>query len=319
MSTRVVVTGGAGFVGSHLCDALIAEGAAVTWIDNLTTGIRSNVEHLLRHLSFELIEADVTDSLRVRGNVSAVLHSASPASPSDYLRLPLETLKAGSGGTLNVLQFAEDQGARFVLASTSETYGDPQIHPQAESYWGNVNPVGPRSVYDEAKCFTEAASMAYFRSQGTDVSIIRIFNTFGPRMRTYDGWAVPTFIQQALAGLPITVAGNGRQTRSVCYIEDLVGGIRRVLHSNLLGLVNLGNPHEITVLELAQRIIDLIGSSSLIAFVHRPEDDPEIRCRDISLAQSELSWTPQAAIDDGLKHTIEWFRNRSYPGPMFTK
>jgi len=306
--TRVVVTGGAGFLGSHLCQRLLAEGCEVVAIDNFLTGSPVNVEHLLEHQRFRLVRADITDYLHVPGPVDQVLHFASPASPIDYLKLPIETLKVGSIGTLHALGLAKDKGARFLLASTSETYGDPQVHPQPETYWGHVNPVGPRGVYDEAKRYAEALTMAYRRAHGVDTVILRIFNTYGERMRPNDGRAIPTFIRQALAGEPLTVAGDGTQTRSVCYVDDLVAGILKLLRSELVGPVNIGNPAELTVLALAQRIIALAGSPSEITYIPRPEDDPSVRQPDITLARTQLGWEPQISLDDGLARTIDWFR-----------
>jgi len=306
--TRVVVTGGAGFLGSHLCQRLLADGCEVVAIDNFLTGSPVNVEHLLEHERFRLVRADITDYLHVPGPVDQVLHFASPASPIDYLKLPIETLKVGSIGTLHALGLAKDKGARFLLASTSETYGDPQVHPQPETYWGHVNPVGPRGVYDEAKRYAEALTMAYRRAHGVDTVILRIFNTYGERMRPNDGRAIPTFIRQALAGEPLTVAGDGTQTRSVCYVDDLVAGILKLLRSELVGPVNIGNPAELTVLALAQRIIALAGSPSEIRFIPRPEDDPSVRQPDITLARTQLGWEPHISLDDGLSRTIDWFR-----------
>ncbi len=304
---RAVVTGGAGFLGSHLCERLLGDGWEVLALDNFLTGAPTNVEHLLGQAGFRLLRADVTDYVHVAGPVDAVLHLASPASPIDYLQLPIATMKVGSIGTLHALGLAKEKRARFLLASTSETYGDPLIHPQAESYWGNVNPVGPRGVYDEAKRFAEALTMAYRRTHGLDTAIARIFNTFGPRMRPDDGRAIPTFIRQALAGQPVTVAGDGSQTRSICYVDDLVRGIVALLYSDLAGPVNIGNPHELSMLDLATWIRDLTGSRSEIQFVPRPEDDPEIRQPDITLAREALGWTPEVTIEDGLKRTIAWF------------
>jgi len=306
---RVVVTGGAGFLGSHLCERLLADGEEVLALDNFVTGTPHNVEHLMEHDGFRLVKADVTDYVHVAGTVTTVLHFASPASPIDYLQLPIETLKVGSTGTLHALGLAKEKGARFVLASTSETYGDPQVHPQPETYWGHVNPVGPRGVYDEAKRYAEALTMAYRRTHGVDTAILRIFNTYGPRMRPNDGRAIPTFIRQALAGEPLTVAGDGSQTRSVCYVDDLVEGIMRLSRSELPGPVNIGNPHELSMLELAQRVVDLSGSSSEITFIERPTDDPTVRQPDITLARTELGWEPTVDLDEGLKRTIEWFRS----------
>jgi dTDP-glucose 4,6-dehydratase len=304
---RAVVTGGAGFLGSHLCERLLDDGYDVVCLDNFLTGSPRNVEHLMQQPGFRLVRADVSDYVHVTGPVDAVLHFASPASPIDYLKLPIHTLKVGSIGTLHTLGLAREKGARYLLASTSETYGDPQVHPQPESYWGHVNPVGPRGVYDEAKRFAEALTMAYRRTHGVDTGIVRIFNTFGERMRPDDGRAIPTFIRQALLGEQITVAGDGSQTRSICYVDDLVDGIVRLLHSDHSGPVNIGNPHEVSVLELAQWIRTLADSSSDIAFVERPEDDPMVRQPDITLARSALGWEPRVPIEDGLKRTIAWF------------
>ncbi|MBI1758327.1 MAG: SDR family oxidoreductase [Actinobacteria bacterium] len=309
MGRRVVVTGGAGFLGSHLCERLISDGADVICLDNLSTGHPANVAHLRESPRFRLLRTDVTDFIHVPGPVDAVLHFASPASPVDYLRHPIATMKVGSIGTLHALGLAREKNARFLLASTSETYGDPQVHPQPESYWGHVNPIGPRSVYDEAKRFAEALTMAYRRTHGVDTAIVRIFNTFGPRMRSHDGRAVPTFIRQALAGEPITVSGDGSQTRSICYVDDLVEGVMRLLDSDLVGPVNIGNPHEVTMLELAEWVRTLASSDSPIRFVPRPEDDPMIRRPDISLGQRELKWEPTVPVAVGLGHTISWFRS----------
>ncbi len=306
--TRVVVTGGAGFLGSHLCTRLLDDGCEVVALDNFVTGSPANVEHLLERERFRLVRADITDYVHVPGPVDQILHFASPASPIDYLQLPIETLKVGSIGTLHALGLAKEKGARFVLASTSETYGDPQVHPQPETYWGHVNPVGPRGVYDEAKRYAEALTMAYRRTHSVDTGILRIFNTFGERMRPNDGRAIPAFISQALTGRPITVAGDGSQTRSVCYVDDLVEGIVRLLRSDLAGPVNIGNPHETTVLHLAETIKKLTGSASPITFIERPVDDPSIRQPDITLAKRELGWEPKVGFEDGLARTIEWFR-----------
>jgi dTDP-glucose 4,6-dehydratase len=306
---RVVVTGGAGFLGSHLCTRLVAEGHEVLALDNFLTGVPANVEHLIGRPGFRLVRADVTDYLHVTGEVDLVLHFASPASPVDYLELPIETMKVGSIGTLHALGLAKDRGARFVLASTSETYGDPQVHPQPETYWGHVNPVGPRGVYDEAKRFGEALTMAYRTHHSVNTGIVRIFNTFGPRMRPNDGRAIPNFIRQALKDEAITVAGDGSQTRSVCYVDDLVEGILRFATTEHPGPMNIGNPNEISMLDLAAWIRDLTESKSEIGFVARPTDDPSVRQPDISLATGMLGWTPQVAIEDGLLRTIEWFRS----------
>jgi dTDP-glucose 4,6-dehydratase len=305
---RAVVTGGAGFLGSHLCDRLLGGGHEVLCLDNFSTGTPDNVAHLMEDPAFRLVRADVTDSVHVSGSVDYVLHFASPASPIDYLRIPIETMKVGSIGTFHALGLAEVKGARFLLASTSEAYGDPQVHPQPESYWGHVNPVGPRGVYDESKRFAEALTMAYRRSHRVNAAIVRIFNTFGPRMRPDDGRAIPTFVRQALADAPITVAGDGRQTRSICYVDDTVEGIYRLLMSDLPGPVNIGNPHEVSVLELAQWIRDLVGSRRPIEFIERPPDDPRVRRPDITLARSTLDWSPVMETGDGLKRTIAWFR-----------
>ncbi|CAM5457067.1 MULTISPECIES: UDP-glucuronic acid decarboxylase family protein [Streptomyces] len=307
---HAVVTGGAGFVGSHLCTALLAQGASVTCIDDLSTGARENIAHLKGRPGFAFVEADVTEPFRIGREVDLVLHFASPASPADYLRLPLHTLDTGSLGTRNALAVARAHGARFVLASTSEVYGDPQQHPQSESYWGNVNPIGPRSVYDEAKRFGEALTTAEAGTHGTDTGIVRLFNTYGPRMRGHDGRAVPTFIRQALAGEALTVTGDGRQTRSLCHVDDTVRGVLAVAASDLRGPVNLGNPVEITMLGLARLITELTGSRSEIRFIERPTDDPAVRCPDITLARGKLQWEPEVAARDGLARTVDWFRKR---------
>ena len=294
-------------MGSHICERLLAEGYEVVALDNFLTGTPDNLAHLMGHHDFHLVRADVSEYIHVPGKVDYVLHFASPASPIDYLELPIHTLKVGSMGTLHTLGVAKEKGARFLLASTSEAYGDPLVHPQPESYWGNVNPVGPRGVYDEAKRFAEAMTMAYRRSHGMDTGIVRIFNTFGPRMRPKDGRAIPAFITQALANEPITVHGDGSQSRSICFVDDLVEGITRMLHSDLEGPVNLGNPHEVTMLALAEWIRDLAGSTSEIVFMPRPEDDPTVRQPDITLAKASLGWQPTHSIEEGLKATIEWF------------
>ena len=305
--TRTVVTGGAGFLGSHLCERLVAEGHEVIALDNFITGNPHNVEHLLESDRFRLLKRDVTEYVHVPGPVDQVLHFASPASPIDYLLLPIETMKVGSLGTLHALGLAKEKGARFLLASTSETYGDPQVHPQPESYWGHVNPVGPRGVYDEAKRFAEALTMAYRRTHDVDTAIVRIFNTHGPRMRPNDGRAIPAFASQALTGKPITVAGDGSQTRSIIYVDDLVTGILQLLRSDLAGPVNLGNPHETSVLHLAETIKRLTGSDSEIVFIDRPTDDPTVRQPDITLARTRLGWEPTVAFEAGLERTIAWF------------
>jgi dTDP-glucose 4,6-dehydratase len=303
-----VVTGGAGFLGSHLCERLLLDGYEVVCLDNFVTGSPANVAHLAETGPFRLVRANVTEHVYVAGEVDLVLHFASPASPVDYLRLPIHTLKVGAIGTLHTLGLAREKGARFILASTSEAYGDPQVHPQPETYWGHVNPVGPRGVYDEAKRFAEAMTMAYRRTHEVDTGIVRIFNTYGPRMRPDDGRAIPTFIRQALRDEPLTVAGDGLQTRSVCYVSDLVEGIVRLARSALAGPVNIGNPQELTVLELAERIRALVGARSPVQFVPRPQDDPTVRQPDITLARQELGWEPRVPLDEGLKTTIEWIR-----------
>jgi dTDP-glucose 4,6-dehydratase len=304
---RAVVTGGAGFLGSHLCERLLRDGYDVLALDDFCTGSAANVAGLSELGPFRLVRADVTDYLHVAGEVDLILHFASPASPIDYLQLPIETLKVGSIGTHHALGLAREKKARFVLASTSETYGDPQVHPQPETYWGHVNPVGPRGVYDEAKRFGEAITMAYRRTHGVDTGIVRIFNTYGPRMRPFDGRAIPTFIRQALAGQPVTVAGDGLQTRSVCYVDDLVEGILRLAHSSHAGPLNIGNPHELSMLALAQLIIKRSGSDSTIDFIERPVDDPTVRQPDITLARSVLGWEPSVDTGVGLDRTIAWF------------
>src|SRR4051794_7651183 len=305
---RAVVTGGAGFLGSHLCQRLLLEGYQVLCLDNFCTGTPANVEHLVADRAFRLIRCDVTDYVHVAGPVDLVMHFASPASPIDYLHLPIETLKVGSIGTLHAIGLAKEKGARFVLASTSEVYGDPQVHPQPESYWGHVNPVGPRGVYDEAKRFSEALTMAYRSAHGSDTAILRIFNTHGPRMRPDDGRAIPTFIRQAIKGEPITVAGDGSQTRSIQYVDDLVEGVIRLLHSDQPGPVNIGNPHEVSMQQLAEIIRDLVGAASEITHIPRPQDDPTVRQPDITLARSVLGWEPVVPLEEGLKKTIEYFR-----------
>jgi dTDP-glucose 4,6-dehydratase len=305
---RAVVTGGAGFLGSHLCERLLNDGYEVLCLDNFLTGNAHNVEHLIEREAFRLLRVDVSDFIHVVGPVDAVLHFASPASPIDYLKLPIHTMKVGSIGTLHALGLAKEKGARFLIASTSEVYGDPKVHPQPESYWGHVNPVGPRGVYDEAKRFSEALTMAYRSTHGMDTAIVRIFNTHGPRMRPEDGRAIPTFIRQALKNEPITVAGDGSQTRSIQYVDDLVEGVVRMLHSDHPGPVNIGNPHEVSMQELAEIIRDLVGSSSELTHVPLPQDDPLIRQPDITLAMTLLGWEPHVPLDEGLKRTIEYFR-----------
>ena len=305
---RAVVTGGAGFLGSHLGDRLVESGYDVLCVDNLLTGSRANVAGLVDRDCFRLVETDVSEGITVPGPVDAVLHFASPASPADYLRLPIETMQAGSAGTLHALELAREKGARFVLASTSETYGDPLVHPQPETYWGNVNPVGPRAVYDEAKRFAEALTMAYRRTHQVDTGIVRIFNTYGPRMRPDDGRVVPAFITQALRGEPMTVAGDGGQTRSLCYVGDLVEGVMRMLRCRHPGPVNIGSPEELTVLQLAGVVSELTGSDAGITFVPLPADDPTLRRPDIAVARSALGWEPHVDLREGLRCTIAWFR-----------
>jgi dTDP-glucose 4,6-dehydratase len=311
---RVLITGGAGFLGSHLCDYYLSQGHTVIAMDNLLTGNTANIEHLAGHERFLFIKHDVTNYIFIEGHLDAVLHFASPASPIDYLELPIPTLKVGALGTHKALGLALEKNARFLLASTSEVYGDPLIHPQTEDYWGNVNPIGPRGVYDEAKRFAEAMTMAYHRYHGVDTRIVRIFNTFGPRMRLNDGRVVPNFIAQALRGEPLTVFGDGSQTRSFCYVSDTVQGIYRLLMSDENDPVNIGNPKEMTILQFAHRIIDLTGSSSPITFVQpkdvRIKDDPKVRQPDISKAQRVLGWKPEVSLEEGLQITIEWFRDR---------
>ncbi|KAK1184388.1 SDR family oxidoreductase [Streptomyces sp. NBS 14/10] len=305
---RVVVTGGSGFLGSHVCERLLSQGCEVLCVDNFCTGTERNIRHLTDDPAFHLLEGDVTDGLEVDGTVSAVLHLASPASPPDYLRLPLETMRAGSVGTQNALDLTRRKGARFLLASTSEVYGDPQVHPQPETYWGHVNPVGPRAVYDEAKRFSEAMTVAYRDTWGVDCRIVRIFNTFGPRMRADDGRMIPSFICQAIAGAPLKVAGDGSQTRSISYVSDTVDGILRLLASDSeRGPVNIGGQDEMTVLATAELIRGLVGSSSPIEFVPRPQDDPTIRKPDIRKAVSALGWQPGTDLESELKKTIDWF------------
>jgi dTDP-glucose 4,6-dehydratase len=314
---RVVVTGGAGFLGSHLCDHLLGRGIAVVAIDNLLTGSLDNIAHLSGNPAFSFQRQDVTEYLDVEGPVDAVLHFASPASPIDYALLPIETIKVGTLGTHRALGLALAKGARFLLASTSEVYGDPEVHPQPETYWGHVNPVGPRSIYDEAKRAAEAFTMAYHNHHGLDTRIVRIFNTYGPRMRRHDGRAVPAFVTQALAGEPITVFGEGSQTRSLCYVDDLIDGIHRLLASDHPLPVNIGNPSEITMLELARMVRELCGSTSEIVFEPLPVDDPRRRRPDITLARKLLAWEPRVPLEDGLARTIAWWRGSGpEPGPL---
>ncbi len=313
MQIHAVVTGGAGFLGSHLCERLLDDGHRVTCLDNFLTGRPENVAHLLEHPDFTLIRCDLTEFVHVPGPVDRVLHFASPASPIDYLRLPIQTLKVGAIGTWHALGLAKDKGARFLLASTSEVYGDPQVHPQPEDYWGHVNPIGPRGVYDESKRYAEALTTAYRDAESVDTAIVRIFNTYGPRMRPNDGRAIPTFIRQGLAGEPLTVAGDGSQTRSVCHVSDTVDGILRLAASPHPGPVNIGNPDERSVLRIAQDVIAATGSRSTIEFVDRPVDDPGVRRPDTTLAEELLSWKPSIDWREGLSDTVAWFRTQSEP------
>ncbi|MBC7264557.1 MAG: SDR family oxidoreductase [Chloroflexi bacterium] len=307
---RVLITGGAGFLGSHLCDRFLAEGHEVIAMDNLITGSTRNIAHLAGHERFQFIKHDVTNYIFIDGPVDAILHFASPASPIDYLELPIQTLKVGALGTHKALGLARAKGARFLLASTSEVYGDPLVHPQSEDYWGNVNPIGPRGVYDEAKRFAEALTMAYHRVHGVDTRIARIFNTYGPRMRLDDGRVVPNFIGQALRGEPLTVYGDGSQTRSFCYSDDLIEGIYRLLLSTETEPVNLGNPSEMTILEFAHRINEAVGSKAGVVFKPLPADDPKRRQPDITRARRILGWEPRISLDEGLRHTIAYFRTQ---------
>jgi dTDP-glucose 4,6-dehydratase len=311
---RAVVTGGAGFLGSHLCDYLIEKGWDVLCMDSLITGVEHNVAHLLRHERFRMVRQDVTRYIDVPGPVDYVLHFASPASPVDYLKLPIQTLKVGALGTHNTLGLGLAKKAKYLLASTSECYGDPQVTPQHESYWGHVNPIGPRGVYDEAKRFAEAMTMAYHRSHGLDTRIVRIFNTYGPRMRLNDGRALPNFVHQALGGQPITVYGDGQQTRSFCYVSDLVEGIYRLMLSDEHEPTNIGNPQEITILEFAQRVRALMDAQVEIVFKPLPQDDPKQRCPDISKARRLLHWEPRVGLEEGLKMTLAYFRKLAAVG-----
>lgn len=304
---RILVTGGAGFLGSHLCDRLLAEGHDVIAMDNLVTGNTDNIAHLAGNKRFLFIHHNVTNYIYIQGELHAILHFASPASPVDYLELPIQTLKVGSLGTHNALGLALAKGARLLLASTSEVYGDPQVHPQTEDYWGHVNPIGPRGVYDEAKRFAEAIVMAYHRSHGVDTRIVRIFNTYGPRMRLNDGRVVPNFIGQALRGEPLTVYGDGSQTRSFCFASDLIDGIYRLLMSNEAEPVNIGNPIETTILEFAQKINEFTGNKAGIQFKPLPKDDPKQRQPNIEKAQRMLGWQPKVSLDEGMATTVAWF------------
>ncbi|MEQ8581128.1 MAG: SDR family oxidoreductase [Marinoscillum sp.] len=307
---KVLITGGAGFLGSHLCDRFIAEGYAVVAMDNLLTGDISNIEHLMGHKDFEFHHHDVSKFVHVAGDLEYILHFASPASPIDYLKMPIQTMKVGSLGTLNCLGLAKDKGARMLIASTSEVYGDPLVHPQTEDYWGNVNPVGPRGVYDEAKRFQEALTMAYHTFHGLETRIVRIFNTFGPRMRLDDGRVLPAFISQALKGEDLTAFGDGSQTRSFTYVDDLVEGIYRLLKSDYASPVNIGNPEEITINEFGEEIIRLTGSKSKISYNPLPKDDPKQRKPDITLAKELLGWEPKYTRSEGLKPTLEYFKKK---------
>ncbi len=304
---RVLVTGGAGFLGSHLCERLLADGCEVIAFDNLLTGRMQNVEHLLPHPHFTFEHYDVTNHLYVAGPLDAILHFASPASPADFERVPIQILKVGSLGTHKTLGLAKEKGARFLLASTSECYGDPEVTPQPETYWGNVNPIGIRGVYDEAKRFAEAMTMAYHRHHGVDVRIVRIFNTFGPRMQVDDGRAIPNFFSQALRDEPVTVYGDGSQTRSICYVDDLVEGILRLLRSEYVGPVNIGSQAEVSMLELAKMVIAITDSSSEIVFEELPPDDPKVRRPDTTLARRELDWSPRVSVEEGLRRTRDYF------------
>jgi dTDP-glucose 4,6-dehydratase len=305
---RIVAAGAAGFIGSHMCDRLLAEGHQVVGLDNLLTGAVRNISHLSGDSRFEFLECDITQPFELTGPVDAVVNLASPASPSDYLRHPIETLDVGSLGTRRMLELARTKNASFLLTSTSETYGDPAVHPQVETYWGNVNPVGPRSCYDESKRFAEALTMAYHRQHGLATNIARIFNTYGPRMKLNDGRVVPAFLDQALRDAPMTVFGEGKQTRSFCYVSDMVDGLYRLMLSGERYPVNLGNPHEMTILEFAERIRALTGTKPRIEFRPLPEDDPRQRQPDISKARAILGWEPRVSLDDGLRETVAYFK-----------
>jgi dTDP-glucose 4,6-dehydratase len=309
MKPRALVTGAAGFIGSHLCEFLLDRGCQVIGMDNFITGDAGNVQHLTGR-DFVLVKHDVTNYINIEGPLDHIFHFASPASPIDYLRVPIQTLKVGSLGTHNALGLAKAKGARFLLASTSEVYGDPLVHPQREDYWGNVNPVGPRGVYDEAKRFSEAMTMAYHRVHGVQTRIVRIFNTYGPKMRVEDGRAIPAFLSQALRGEDVTVFGDGTQTRSLCYVSDLVDGLFRLIESEEANPVNIGNPSELTIRQLAERIIALTGSRSRIVTRPLPVDDPKVRQPDITRARTLLGWEPKVALDDGLRRTIDYFRRK---------
>lgn len=309
MKTRktMIITGGAGFLGSHLCDLFISEGFRVVCVDNMITGNTANIRHLFKHPRFRFLKHDVSKHLNIKEKVDYVLHFASPASPVDYLNFPIQTLKVGSLGTHNMLGVAKDKKATFLLASTSEVYGDPKEHPQKETYWGHVNPTGPRGVYDEAKRFAEAITLAYHRVHKVNIKIVRIFNTYGPRMRILDGRVVPNFIYQALHNKPLTVYGKGTQTRSFCYYTDLIEGIAKLLFSRIGGPVNIGNPDEFTILQFARMVVKLSGTQSRIVYKPLPKDDPQQRQPDITLARRELKWVPEVSLEAGLKETLEWF------------
>ncbi len=306
---KILITGGAGFIGSHLCDFLLEKGHYVVCMDNFITGNKANVRHLMQNKNFKMVEHDVSKHIEIDDNLDCVLHFASPASPIDYLDYPIQTLKVGSLGTHNALGLAKAKKAKFLLASTSEVYGDPLIHPQKESYWGNVNPIGPRGVYDEAKRFAEAITMAYHRVHKLDTKIVRIFNTYGPRMRINDGRVVPNFIYQALNNKQLTVYGDGNQTRSFCYVSDLVEGIFRLMNSKLNEPVNIGNPNEMSILDFAEKIIKITGTKSKIVYKPLPVDDPKTRQPDITKAKKELGWEPKVGLDEGLKRTIDFFKD----------
>ena len=303
----ILITGVAGFIGSHLAETFVSDGYRVFGVDNFLTGAKENISPFQSGKNFVFIEHNISQSLEIPDPLDFILHFASPASPADYLHFPIQTLKVGALGTHNALGLAKAKRATYLLASTSEVYGDPLVHPQTEDYWGNVNPLGPRGVYDEAKRFAEALTMAYHRVHKVDTKIARIFNTYGPRMRLNDGRAIPNFIAQALEEKPITVFGSGSQTRSFCYIDDLVNGIKKLLFSSMQGPVNLGNPNEMTMLQLAEKIVELTGSRSQIVFEPLPQDDPKQRCPDIRLAKAKLEWTPKVALEEGLRHTITYF------------
>ncbi|MCD5401514.1 SDR family oxidoreductase [candidate division NPL-UPA2 bacterium] len=305
---RVLITGGAGFLGSHLCDFLLAQGYHVICLDNLITGSMNNIKHLLGNKSFQFVKHNISEHISIDGEIDYILHFASPASPIDYLRLPIQTLKVGALGTHNTLGLAKAKQAKFLLASSSEVYGDALINPQPEEYWGNVNPIGPRGVYDEAKRFAESLTMAYHREHGIDTRIARIFNTYGPRMKRDDGRVIPTFISQALSNKPLTVFGDGSQTRSFCYVSDLIQAIYKLMLSHINEPVNLGNPEELTILEMSRMIIEITGSQSKVINEPLPVDDPKVRRPDISKAQSLLRWKPEVMLDAGLRKTIDWFK-----------